>query len=458
MLDTRTAVRRLYPRTALRLLQQLKALGAKCASMRGGRNLDPLQHERRAVMEVLLHASALRRRAEVSAEPELYFDVLACAAELQQRGLSADEPRPIDTGETEGGAQTTLDVSALASEAAAQAQQPPAAAVVAAAAGVAGSKASTSEGGTDKPFSLDLSGSSGRHKPAPAIAISGVLTISRSSLAGKKATVTLGKGTEGETHGLTFAPGEVPLRITAIAAGSLATKGFLKPAVGMVLQTLKDSSPANGGFRAKAQDVSALASDATVLALIESSGRPLALNFVTPAAAAAAAAAAAVSAEEAVPFFNASPPSADAPAAAVGAAAGADDNEGDSDAQRQLKRTLCDSQRTGLAGHVKECAKRNVSLLLLDWPRQQPRPDDGGVPWLQRDMLALKLGAVRADVRHSVAWSQQALAVARSAESAPAAARALLDEDALVVLALGAFTERQALPPPPHLRTAWPAP
>ena len=104
-----------------------------------------------------------------------------------------------------------------------------------------------------------------------------------------EATLTMPKG---EAHGLTFAEGEVPLRITAIAPGSLATKGFLKPAVGMVLRTLKDTSKANGGFAAKAQDVPAAASAADVLALIESSGRPLALGFVMPEAAGAGAAAA----------------------------------------------------------------------------------------------------------------------------------------------------------------------
>lgn len=98
---------------------------------------------------------------------------------------------------------------------------------------------------------------------------------------GTAVTVTLHQGSEGQPHGLTFADGEAPLRITAIAEGSRATKGFgAKPQFGQVLVSLQD-----GGFGATRQDMTGLG-EAEVRALIAQSGRPLLLTFKPPDAAA----------------------------------------------------------------------------------------------------------------------------------------------------------------------------
>ena len=94
---------------------------------------------------------------------------------------------------------------------------------------------------------------------------------------GLPTTVTLAKGTESEAHGFTFAAGESPLRITAIAEGSPCTKGFgMKAKVGQVLVAVTDKSA--GGFMGKRQDVMGMG-EAEVIELLAKSGRPLQLSF-----------------------------------------------------------------------------------------------------------------------------------------------------------------------------------
>ena len=134
-----------------------------------------------------------------------------------------------------------------------------------------------------------------RSNPSKAAAAAGAFGANPAVLGGSAAasfggglptTVTLAKGTESEAHGLTFAEGEVPLRITAIAEGSPATKGFgMNAKVGQVLVAMKDQSA--GGFMAPKQDVTGIG-EAEVLELLAKSGRPLVLSFKAAGGAAAA--------------------------------------------------------------------------------------------------------------------------------------------------------------------------
>ena len=74
------------PRTAQRLLRQLKAVEARAQS-----RLPPLAHERSAVTAVVRHAEQLHRVAARSEEPGVFHDLLAQALQMEQNGFGVDE-------------------------------------------------------------------------------------------------------------------------------------------------------------------------------------------------------------------------------------------------------------------------------------------------------------------------------------------------------------------------------